>query len=390
MPTEQPKNKPSGKKDNRYSVGPKRKLVRHAAQVNPDESRLKEIGVLAQNIVHWKPVATFAEKHNMAPLLHHHLGNCGYDINPEGRRMLGALVIRHRHANAALSATCKDILEAYDKAGIGCIVLKGMALSHIIYPDNTLRPMRDIDLLVPASEANRAQSLLADDMGFDITEDHEFARGGGRYMRNHHHLPVASIQRDGLQMSIEVHTDALSGDYPESLSYERVVENSRAFDIHGTPARAMGHVDMLTHLCRHALEPGLEVRLGSVTDIVSYAALFNDEIDWDAVRRERPYVANAIGMLHYISPLPASLGHLIPNQDAPSHPGFSMRPLGAIMSSDSSRSEKMRELMYPPSWWLYAYYGASRGESENLVRLRRHAPRVSRWLGRRAKAAIGA
>jgi len=208
-------------------------------------------------------------------------------------------------------------------------------------------------------------------------------------MRNHHHLPEAKIEKDGMTVTVEVHTDALSGDYPESLSYERVADDAREFSLDGVPAMAMGHGDMLTHLCRHAFEPGHEIRIGSVNDIVSYATKFAHEIDWDQFRAERTFASNGISLLHFVSPLPKSLAHLVPDTPSPSYPGFGMRPLGAILNNEAKLSEKVRELIYPPSWWLHAYYGQEPARSDNVIRWSKHAPRVGRWLSRRAKAAAG-
>jgi len=371
-----------------YTVDAARNLLRQAAIVEPDQRRLEMIGEAASEITNWDSLAAQAETHNMAPILHRHLGQVDADVAAGGRRLLGALAIRHRHANATLTAACQEMLQNFQSAGIDSIVLKGMALSHIVYPEFTLRPMRDIDVLVPASEALRAQSVLAE-TGFSISDNHDFAFDGGRYMRNHHHLPEARIQRDGMTVTVEIHTDALSGDYPESLSYERVADNAREFSLDGVAAMAMGHGDMLTHLCRHAFEPGHEIRIGSVNDIISYATKFADEIDWAQFQTERAFAANGISLLHFVSPLPAPLADLVPDTPSPSHPGFGMRPLGAILNNEAKLSEKVRELIFPPSWWMHAYYGQAPAQSENVIRWSKHAPRVGRWLSRRAKAAAG-
>ena len=61
---------------------------------------------------------------------------------------------------------------------------------------------------------------------------------------------------------------------------------------------ALGHVDMLRHLCHHTFEPTAEVKLGSVVDLISYAEAFREEIDWnrlrDACRRPVTRSANRV------------------------------------------------------------------------------------------------
>ncbi len=53
-----------------------------------------------------------------------------------------------------------QIQQLLNEAGILVIALKGIALTSIIYPDEGLRPMGDIDLLVPEGEAMRALDIL--------------------------------------------------------------------------------------------------------------------------------------------------------------------------------------------------------------------------------------
>jgi len=365
-----------------------RKLLRASALIRPDATRLGEIHDAARQIADWNHLAAVAEEHNMAPILHHHLRGAD-DIDPSGRRLLGALAVRHRGANTTLTEVAELILRTFSEHNIGCIVLKGMALSHTIYPDFRLRPMRDIDLLVPREDAARGQSLLGD-LGFTLPDGFDFGKGGGRYMRNHHHLPIASLQRDGMQVSVELHTDALSGDYPESFSYDIVEPRSRNITIGETAAKSMGHADMLTHLLRHALEPAREVRLGGINDIVSYAAHFADEIDWESLRKDSPYTMRALSLLHHVSALPPSLAALVPADPMPDGAGFGMRPLGTIFDTTPRWGDRARELLNPPEWWLRAYYGADASTPARTIRWKHHAPRLIRWFFRRVRAAAGA
>jgi len=60
----------------------------------------------------------------MAPMLHRHLGQIDADVAATGRRLLGALAIRHRHANATLTAACQQMIQDFNAAGINSIVLK--------------------------------------------------------------------------------------------------------------------------------------------------------------------------------------------------------------------------------------------------------------------------
>ena len=97
----------------------------------------------------------------MAPLLYVHLKAAGVQLPRDVRRTLQGLVLRHREINRVRMRVLRDILSTYDSAGIPALVLKGAALAHLVYPEPGLRPMSDLDILVPESELWRAQRLLA-------------------------------------------------------------------------------------------------------------------------------------------------------------------------------------------------------------------------------------
>ena len=87
------------------------------------------------------------------------------DFPPTLDAQLLALTIRHRRRNDIYSLGLREILHAFNAAGIDAVVLKGAALAHVLYPAVGLRPMSDIDLLVDPRLTRRAQVLLAE-LGF--------------------------------------------------------------------------------------------------------------------------------------------------------------------------------------------------------------------------------
>src|SRR6185436_11185739 len=68
--------------------------------------------------------------------------------------------LQHAHATRAREQVLAELLMLYQGAGIDVLVLKGAALAQLVYPQPVLRPMRDIDILVRASDVYRAYALL--------------------------------------------------------------------------------------------------------------------------------------------------------------------------------------------------------------------------------------
>ena len=359
-------------------------LLRQSACICPDTSSLQRIGGLATKVKDWDDLIQRAEQHALAPLLFHHLKQSGVTVSKQAMAQLRALSIRHRHANRVRSRMLFEIAEVFNEADIECVILKGAALAWLIYPSPELRPMRDLDLLVPRSAALRAQRALAE-MGFDAPFVHQ-----KKTMRSHHHLPNASRYCDGLQVSVEVHVDAVSGDYPDSIRLgdlacplqEVVVESGRF--------SALGHEDMLRHLCLHAFEPGSETRLICVADIIGYAKHFAAEIDWEHIKQKAPRITNTLSLLHYLTPLPAELETFRPPSSCslPKDLGLGLVPISQMLAGRRSTHALLKQLMYPPEWWLRGYYGMSLSTPLSRIRWCNHLPRVGRWIYRRMRAVL--
>ena len=328
----------------------------------------------------WAALAGDAEAHGLVPLAHSCLEPHRHATAEPTMQQLDALTLRHRLWHREQTSALTEVLDAFQRASIDTIVLKGAALAWTIYPSPALRPMNDVDLLVPPAAARSAQLLLRQ-IGFEAQVD---AR---RFGRNAHHLPIASRSQNGVTISVEIHRDALSRDTLSSISMTNLTEPARVFSLSGTQAWALGHVDALRHLTHHLLEPswGGRLRLIGLVDLLRYGVTFNESIDWDRLQAHHPFVINALRCLHYVIPLPAALARYAPAPGfaAPVRVGEVIRPLRAILAGRPSTT-MLDELFNPPAWWLHAYYAVPPDRSLTGVRLGRHPWRVARWLGQRA------
>lgn len=353
-------------------------LLRSCARL-PGQARLDQVRTHAAR-VNWREFPGAAEAHGLAPLAHVHLAQAGVSPPIDVQQQLFGLASLHQAANAARFAILADILDAFDAVSIRVLVLKGSALAHILYPSPALRPVSDIDLLVDPRQAGHAQSLLRS-LGFDAAEQPTDRRFVG-----HHHLPPATLLRDGRFVQVEIHTDALSAD-TGSLTLDRNYGRRQAFTVGGRTAYAFGHADMLHHLARHAAERSSLFRLIWVTDIVAYATRFRTEIDWHELRRQCPFVLNALSLLHLVTPLPAELLEQVPNpRPGLAGAGTSFRPLSEIVRSNRPPGVVLRELFTPGEWWVRFYYGAGSTSSFYWHLWFVHPMRVAWWFARRAIA----
>ena len=357
-------------------------LLRLTARVPLDAPNRLALAEAAARVESWADLPDAAEAHGLAPLTHVHLSRADLPIPLEVRQRLFGLAALHRQANRVRCRALAEILDAFEAAGISVLVLKGAALAHLLYPSRGLRPLSDLDLLVAAREAGRAQRTLAS-LGFAAPEG-----PASRRLAGHHHLPAATKHRDGHFVHVEIHRDALSRDVAGSLSMERTYEARQSFSIDGRPAHTFGHADMLYHLCRHLAERAALLRLIWVADVVAYAARFRDVIVWDDLRERYPFVLNTLSLLHLLTPLPEELlAHVAPARAAGMRGiGVAGRPLSESIRRGRPLRAICRDVLMPSEWWLRLHYGVSGSQPLGWHRWVVHPLHVGRSLARRAGA----
>lgn len=360
-------------------------VLRLSARVDPDAGDYQRLATAAARLDDWQELPSAAEAHGLAPLVHAHLTQAGVTIPSEPQRELLAFALRHRHANRVRFRVLGEVLAAFDKADIPVIVLKGAVLAHILYASPGLRPLSDIDLLVDRREALRAQALLLT-LGFWAPPSPL-----SRDLAGHHHLPAAIRTFDGQTVLIEVHHDAFSRDSPGSLSMDRLSSAPQQFWVEGRPAQALGHADMLYHLCRHVAECAPLLRLIWIADVVGYATRYRDTIRWDELKERYPFVLNALSLLHLVTSLPRELLEHVTPAAAPQLRGVGVacKPLTEIFRRDRGYRAIARDVLDPSDWWLRLYYSLDDRAPLGWYRRVRHPLHVAHWLTRRAGSYVG-
>ena len=98
------------------------------------------------------------ESNRLLPLLHYNLRRLGVD---------DPLLIRYRsvyrhtwYRNQLMFQTLATVLPVLHKARIETLVLKGVALALQYYPHVGLRPMNDVDVMVPTARMEAAVDVL--------------------------------------------------------------------------------------------------------------------------------------------------------------------------------------------------------------------------------------
>jgi hypothetical protein len=379
----------------------------------------RQLRQLAGNPWNWGEVIAEAERHRLAPLLYYHLKKAEVSIPDSARRQLQGLYVRHRRANQARLQVLYEVMAAYRSAGVPALLLKGAALCHLVYPEPGLRPMSDLDILVPACQARKAQEILAG-LGFH-------APGAPDAAFSHRHLGAATRRVDEVPVAVEIHHRLSSSYWDNARAYAwsklRLVrlslpgsgrQPSRAPDREleawhtrdrlpvalaqdGVSAYTLGCEDTLAYLCWH-LTSHVNVwdfgRLIWTADVVSFAERFAERIDWERVRREHPSVLDTLSLLHCATPLSEELltRARVPIGPQPQGIGLEYRGWPRIPAAgwrNAGYRRVLRDTLLPPEWWLRLRYRRGSAGSLFWCRWLRHPLHVAGQIARALLERLG-
>jgi hypothetical protein len=168
----------------------------------------------------------------LGPLLHRATRDCVDVVPPSWREaMLSAdLTSRVRHGNVV--DTMLEIIEACDLLQMRVTLLKGISVSEELYPAEHLRPMADIDVLIPAHAYARVEAAL-------------LQRGYGKMdyptIENLHH--GAPLRHPRRRTIVELHTALFPDGSPfrEGMAFDlsNVVFRSICSHFHERPVKRL-------------------------------------------------------------------------------------------------------------------------------------------------------
>lgn len=179
-----------------------------------------------------KSATDFALANGLGPLLYTHPAS--NSLPDDVRSYLKNQYLSNLARNSTLQVILDEIMETLKKAEIKCIPLKGSFLSRVVYPDPALRPMSDIDLLVPTHRAEEVFLMFETNSSALLKRD-----------KLDHHMPPL-IYRGAM---VEIHNSLfdLNAKYqiPESLVW------NDAKLVLGDKFLTMDPLHLITHLILH-------------------------------------------------------------------------------------------------------------------------------------------
>lgn len=233
----------------------------------------------------WPRIAAMAAAQRLEPLLCWQAERGGWAL-PEA--VFAAW--REARRDAAIAALAQQAalrlaLAGLGEAGIAAVALKGVALAWRHYPEAALRPMRDIDLLVPHARAIEAFAVLTAAGFVPETDDPATLR---QALVDDHQLPAQF--HPALGVTIELHHRL--GDPPQRRGYRvpqidpaGVLARAVAVECGGAMVPCPAPQELASHLIVHALY-GHRLDCGPLVLADLHFLASGGTVDWSALRNE--------------------------------------------------------------------------------------------------------
>jgi len=124
-----------------------------------DKQRLK--GIIKQ-AVNWDQIIILALYNNIAPIIYRNLSQFDSELVPEEtRETLKSYYTKSFLRTAPIFSDISKLLKEFNALNLKVIVLKGGSLAEQLYQDFSLRPMKDVDILVRKDDWPQIKSTLS-------------------------------------------------------------------------------------------------------------------------------------------------------------------------------------------------------------------------------------
>ena len=172
-----------------------------------------------------------------------------FEAPPEWERLLKTRRFTAAQ-NLLLRRELGKILYVLQKHGIPALALKGIVLAQSVYPDLSLRPMTDLDLLVPPGKREEAVQILHSiDYKYpegSLVVNRDFSQ---RYLADQELAPPLRFRASTALVEIHSQLECSSPFFP--MPIEECWSRSTVVDLNGLSVGTLGPEDFLFHVCLH-------------------------------------------------------------------------------------------------------------------------------------------
>lgn len=225
-------------------------------------------------------LAAEAERHGLAPIFYSFTRRHASELPPEMTARVTAAYRQNKARSIILLDEATRLSKALEDRGVPCIPLKGAALAEDLYGDPTLRPMTDVDLLIPHEALPVAHEIMVaagyEEEEGDLRED----------FQEEFRSEVSWFRARPLPCRVEIHWSLLNFGGQEAWTAEALRRSVM------TPrGRRLSDEDTLLYLAAHAAYHHQNDRLIWEFDVAlllqARAAAIDEAVTGDLAQRHR-------------------------------------------------------------------------------------------------------
>jgi len=204
----------------------------------------------------------------LLPLLYHNMHRLG--VEDELMPRLKGVFRMAWYENHRLFHDMKPALEAMTDDGLELFFLKGLPMVHLYYDHHALRPMADIDVLVPVRQVRGAMGF------FDRDGWRRNALASDNDLKYRHSMQFTRDPKLELDLHWYVMVECCS-DYYNSLFWSRAVD----VEVDGLQAKILDPTDFFFHTVVHGIRWNAEPPIRWIPDAMMILRKEHNAIDWD-------------------------------------------------------------------------------------------------------------
>lgn len=233
-----------------------------------------------ENEVNWTEVVDEALAYGLGPLLYAAVQQANIIPNPAIMEMLHMTYLASATQNMLVMKDLNFIVNVLNQAELRHILLKGSALVQSVYPDPALRPMLDIDLLVPFGLVDMALKVLGS-FGYSKSKLLPYHDNTGLVWNQ-----MVLSNESKLTTPLELHWNLLDNPYySQRISVSDLWQRSIALKMERAETRLLSKEDLLLHLCAHNVFHHSGTYHRTAVDIGMVLFDGKDTFSWDRFMR---------------------------------------------------------------------------------------------------------
>lgn len=208
-----------------------------------------EAKLLLTKPFNWERLIALSERHRLLPVLYRNIKEISSIVPVELPQILKEKYLDQTQYTMKLASEGIILSGKLKQEGVASILLKGPFLSEQIYGDATLRPSRDIDILVLPENIKIANDILLNEGYRMVYPDFELSEKQKNYYQRHKNQYAYRNPDSGCL--VELHWRLFSQRELFPVSTEKVFAESQERIMAGNPIKVLATNHCLEYLCLH-------------------------------------------------------------------------------------------------------------------------------------------